>query len=193
MDVEACPIAMSTKDTSCVSSSGCPIAEVTACADGGSGCAVSACDTTATPGHTTSTMGPPDAPSYGCSPMEMTISRVDKTACADSGSGSIVSACDVAVAPDRATSATGAPDAPSSIYSPMDVAIGMPPQLMPWSPKRRSCSPLAWRQPTPGVLVGGRGSSSALSSGESRFRQHCKRHDDQLMVKFVRVMEQRNS
>jgi hypothetical protein len=32
-----------------------------------------------------------------------------------------------------------------------------------------------------------------LALAEPRLRQHCKRHDDQLMTNFVRAKERRNS
>jgi hypothetical protein len=83
-----------------------------------------ACDITAAPGRTTSTMGAPDVPSSAYSPMDATISCADMTTYADDNFGSIVFACDVAAVPGHAMSTTGAPDMPSSICSLMDVATG---------------------------------------------------------------------
>lgn len=62
MDVEAYPIAISAKDTSDASSFIRPTANVTACVDGGSVCAISTCDIVAMPGCATPTMGTLDVP-----------------------------------------------------------------------------------------------------------------------------------
>jgi hypothetical protein len=75
MDVEASPITMSTKDTSGVSSSVCPTVNATACADGSSGCVVSAYDVAAAPSRATSAMGALDMPSSICSPMDVATGR----------------------------------------------------------------------------------------------------------------------
>jgi hypothetical protein len=68
MDAKAYPMAMSAKDTSGAPPSIRPVIDATTYVDGGSGCAVSACDITATPGHTMFALGAPDATSSVCYP-----------------------------------------------------------------------------------------------------------------------------
>jgi hypothetical protein len=114
-DAEACPIAMSAKDTSGASSSISPTVDATTCVDGGSDCAVSAYDTMTTPSHATPAMGALDVP-------PSIHPAIDVTAYADGGSNCATFACDVVATPGHATSATGALDAPSSVCSPLDVA-----------------------------------------------------------------------
>jgi hypothetical protein len=119
VDVEACPDAMVVKDTLDVSPSVRPAADMLACTDGGSGCAVSAyadgsssyvvpsgagggsssaisvCDVMATPSSATSVMGTTDM---------------------------VVSVHDVMATPGYATSASGTPDMP-----PLSTALWTPP------------------------------------------------------------------
>jgi hypothetical protein len=68
-------MAMSAKDTLGAPPSVRPTADTTACADGGSGCAVSTCDITAAPGYAMSTTRALDAPSSICSPADAAIGR----------------------------------------------------------------------------------------------------------------------
>jgi hypothetical protein len=70
MDMEACPITMSTNDTSGASFSIGLIANMTAYADNDSGCAIFVCDITAAPDRATSAMGTPNAPSSIYSPVD---------------------------------------------------------------------------------------------------------------------------
>lgn len=117
MDTEACPVITTVEDTSGVSSSICPTADVIACMDNGSSRAISAYDIAASPSHAMSAMGAPDTPS-SIHPAANT------TTYASDSFGHAVFPCDVAATLGHVTSATGAPAMPSTVCSPMDAIVG---------------------------------------------------------------------
>ena len=73
VDVEAYPIATSTKDASSALASICLAAGMATRTDDGSGYVTSAYDVVATPSRATAATGTPDTPSSACSPMDTDI------------------------------------------------------------------------------------------------------------------------